>query len=166
MWGLVQSSMIGELCQNWSGLLALASDPCYFGWVSWEHSVQISDCRLLLIVLACIVVDRGNIFNTLIWGLVRHLRPLQVHRLSSEVIVELWYRWRGLKKHLWEYGWRGQNKFYTRRWTSPCTVMYGDVRHHIWATFGGCQPLLVTLTNFALNFTWVVLNRQHKAQNL
>jgi hypothetical protein len=57
-------------------------------------------------------------------------------------------------------------EFYTRRWTSPCTAIYGDVRRRIWAMFGGCQPLLVTLTNFALYFTWVVLNRQYKAQNL
>jgi len=49
MWGLVQSSTIGELCQNWSGLLALASDPHYFGWVSREHTIQISDRRLLLV---------------------------------------------------------------------------------------------------------------------
>jgi hypothetical protein len=48
MWGLVQSSTIGELCRNWLGLLALASDPYYFGLVSREHCIQISDRRLLL----------------------------------------------------------------------------------------------------------------------
>jgi len=45
----VQSSTISELCQNWSGLLALTSDPHYFGWVSREHTIQISDRRLLLV---------------------------------------------------------------------------------------------------------------------
>ena len=49
MWGLVQSSTIGELCRNWSGLLALTSDPRYLGWVSREHSIPISDRQLLLV---------------------------------------------------------------------------------------------------------------------
>ena len=37
-----------ELCRNWSGLLALTSDPHYFGWVSREHCIQTSDRQLLL----------------------------------------------------------------------------------------------------------------------
>ena len=48
MRGLVQSLMIGELCQNRSGLLALANDPHHFEWVLREHTIQISDRRLLL----------------------------------------------------------------------------------------------------------------------
>ena len=48
MQGLVQSLTIGKLCQNQSGLLALANDPHHFEWVSREHTIQISDRRLLL----------------------------------------------------------------------------------------------------------------------
>jgi hypothetical protein len=51
---------------------------------------------------------------------------------------------------------------YTRRWTSP--AMYGDVHPRIWATFGSCQSLLVTLTDFALYFLCVVLSSQFRIQ--
>jgi hypothetical protein len=51
MRGLVQSLTIGELCQNRSGLLALANDPHHFEWVSREHAIQISDRRLLLVLV-------------------------------------------------------------------------------------------------------------------
>ena len=49
MWGLVQSLMIGKLCQNRSGLLALANNPHHFEWVSREHTIQIFDRWLLLV---------------------------------------------------------------------------------------------------------------------
>ena len=48
IWGPVQSSTIVKLCQKLSGPLALASNPHYFGWVSREHTIQISDRPLLL----------------------------------------------------------------------------------------------------------------------
>jgi len=44
----LQSSTVVEICKNISGPLALASDPIYFGWVSREHTIQISDLQRLL----------------------------------------------------------------------------------------------------------------------
>jgi hypothetical protein len=44
--------------------------------------------------------------------------------------------------------------------------MYGDVRRRIWATFGGYQPLLATLPDFALYFVCMVHGRQIKLQNM
>ena len=58
MRGLVQSLTIGKLCQNRSGLLALANDPHHVVWVSREHTIQISD-RLLLLRLARKVKFQG-----------------------------------------------------------------------------------------------------------
>jgi hypothetical protein len=74
MWGLVQSSTIGELCQNWSGLLALASDPRYFGWVSREHSIQISDRRLLLPLSRAEPGSNGpGLSGPWVWGPTQHI---------------------------------------------------------------------------------------------
>ena len=48
LWGSVQSSRIVEIYLKFLGPLALASYPYYFGWVSWRHTIQISDRRPLL----------------------------------------------------------------------------------------------------------------------
>jgi len=70
MRGLVQSLTIGELCQNRSGLLALANDPHHFEWVSREHAIQISDRRLLLVLCLGAYLPRTDMHRGLI---VRHL---------------------------------------------------------------------------------------------
>ena len=53
---------------------------------------------------------------------------------------------------------RAGGQVYVRR----CTVMYVAV----YATFGGYQPLLATLPDFALYFVCMVLGRQIKLQNM
>jgi hypothetical protein len=46
--GPLQSSMIVEICKKKFGTPGTRCDPCYFGWVSREHTIQISDLRRLL----------------------------------------------------------------------------------------------------------------------